>query len=100
MAKVSFWKALGMIGLVADELTKAGADNKITVDEALVIAKNLAVASGVAFDDAGSKLVVLLVTDFINAAADGKVTIKEMIDMTEKVCIAAGIEFDKTGIEV
>jgi hypothetical protein len=98
--KISFWKALGMAGLLADELTKAGADGKVSFDEGLVIAKNLAASAGLSFDDKGTALVVTTVTDLINAAADGKITIAEMVAVTEKLCNALGIEFDKTGFNV
>jgi hypothetical protein len=98
--KISWWKAIGMAGLLADELTKAGADNKITFDEALTITKDLAVAAGLQFDDAGASMVVTTVTDLINAAADGKITIAEIVAIAEKLCTELGIEFDKTGFNV
>ena len=98
--KISFWKAMGLVSLVADELTKAGADNKISFEESLAIAKNLGTAVGLAFDDEGAGLVVSMVTDFINAAADGKITIAEMILITESLCSKLGIDFDKTGFNV
>ena len=96
--KISLWKAMGLVSLVADELTKAGADNKISFEESLAIAKNIgAAAAGLAFDDEGAGLVISMVTDFINAAADGKTTIAEMI---ESLCSKLGIDFDKTGFNV
>lgn len=98
--KISWWKAIGMAGLLADELTKAGVDGKITFDESLVIAKNLALSAGLTFDDAGATLVVNTVTDLINAAADGKITIAEIVDIAERLCNELGIEFDKTGFNV
>jgi len=98
--KISFWKALGMASLLADELTKAGVDGKVSFDEALVIAKDLSVSAGLSFDDKGTALVVTTVTDLINAAADGKITIAEMVAITEKLCNSLGIEFDKTGFNV
>jgi hypothetical protein len=98
--KISFWKALGMVGLLADELTKAGVDGKVSFDEGLVIAKNLASTAGLTFDDKGTTLVLTTVTDLMNAAADGKITIVEMVVITEKLCAELGIEFDKTGFNV
>ena len=98
--KISWWKAVGMVGLLADELTKAGADGKVTFDESLVIAKNLTTTAGLTFDDEGAALVVTTVTEIINAAADGKITIAEIVDIAENLCNKLGIEFDKTGFNV
>lgn len=98
--KISWWKAVGMAGLLADELTKAGADGKVSFDEALVIAKDLSVQAGLSFDDKGAAMVVDAVTDIINAAADGKITIAEIVAIAEKLCAELGIEFDKTGFNV
>ena len=98
--KMTWWKALGLVGLLADELTRAGEDNKISFEESLVIAKNLATASGLVFDDKGAAMVVETVTDIVNASADGKITISEMVALTEKMCVALGIEFDKTGVNI
>ena len=96
--RVSFWKALGMVSLVADELTKAGADGRVTFDEALVLAKNIGTAAGLQFDDAGAQAVVDLTTAVINAASDGVITIREMVDLTEALCTRLGIDFDRQGV--
>ena len=98
--KISWWKALSMVGTLADELTKAGVDGKISFDEGLVIAKNLSVQAGLTFDDKKTTMIVDAVTGLMKATEDGKITIKEMIDVTEKLCVALGIEFDKTGVSV
>jgi len=54
--KISFWKALSLVGLLAEELTEAAADNKITVAEALHIVEALCERLGVDFDKAGFDL--------------------------------------------
>jgi hypothetical protein len=100
MGKISWFKALGMVGLLAAELTEAGQDNRITVDEALRIATDLAKASGIGVDTVGMELTVDILTDITAAAADGKITIKEVLDLTEKICDRFGIPFDKTGLTI
>ena len=55
--KISFWKALSLIGLLAEELSNAAADNKITVAEALHIVEVICEKLGVDFDKAGFDLV-------------------------------------------
>ena len=54
--KISFWKALSLIGLLAEELSNAATDNKITVAEALHIVEALCERLGVDFDKAGFDL--------------------------------------------
>lgn len=100
MAKVSWFRALAMAGLLADELTTASADGKIDTAEALVIVKDLAKASGLIVDSDGMDFTEEILTDLLNAAADGKITIKEIIDFAEKICLKLGIEFDKTGVQI
>lgn len=96
--KVSFWKALSIVGLVADELTKAGADNRITIEEALGMVARLAPAVGIKFDDTGSEFVLAVIERLLNAASDGKITIREAVVFIEDVCGLLGIDFDKEGI--
>ena len=100
MAKVSWFRALGMAGLLADELTKASVDGRITVDEALGIATKLASVAGLDVDTAGVNLTTAILTDITNAAMDGKITITEIVAFTEKLCLALGIDFDKEGFSV
>ena len=54
--KISFWKALSLVGLLAEELSTAAADNKITVAEALHIIESLCERLGIDFDKAGFDL--------------------------------------------
>ena len=55
--KISFWKALSLIGLLAEELTEASKDNKITVAEGLHIIEEVCKKLGIDFDKAGFDLV-------------------------------------------
>lgn len=98
--KVSMWKVLGIIGLLADELTKAGVDNRITVDEALLMVARIAPTVGLQFDETGSSFVMDLLTKLMNAASDKKITITEAIQIIQSVCNTFGIDFDKEGIDV
>ena len=98
--KISVWKAIGMAGLLAEELTKAGVDGKITFDEAIVITRDLAATAGLAFDDKGINVIVKFVTDFAAAMADGVITINEVVTMIESACNELGVDFDKTGFNV
>ena len=54
--KISFWKILSLAGLLAEELSEAAADNKITVAEALHIVEVICERLGVDFDKAGFDL--------------------------------------------
>ncbi len=98
--KISWFKALSILGLVADELTKAGQDGIITFEEALTIVARVAPAVGLKFDTSGSKLVTELVTKILDAAEDGVITISEIVTIAEHLCDALGIDLDKTGLKV
>ena len=53
---VSFWKILSLAGSLAEELTKASADQKITVAEALHIIETICEELGIDFDKVGFDL--------------------------------------------
>lgn len=55
--KISFWKALSLVGLLAEELGKAVADNKITIAEALYIVEVICQKLRIDFDKARFDLV-------------------------------------------
>jgi len=48
--KISFFSILGMIGMLAQELTKAASDGKITADEALRIVEKICEQIGVSLE--------------------------------------------------
>ena len=54
--KVGFFAVLGLVGLLADELTKAAEDGKITVSEGLKILKAICERLGIDFDTTGIKI--------------------------------------------
>jgi hypothetical protein len=47
--KIGFFKVLGLVGMLAEELTAAAVDGKITVDEALRIVGKICEALGIEF---------------------------------------------------
>jgi hypothetical protein len=47
--KVSFFKVLGLVGMLAEELSAAAVDGKVTVDEALRIVGKICEALGIEF---------------------------------------------------
>ena len=98
--RVSMWKALGILGLVADQLTKAGADNRITVDEALVIVSNIAPAVGIQCDSTGSEFVMELLKRIVNAIEDKKISINEIINIATWLCETLGVDLDMEGISI
>lgn len=42
MGKVGFFRVLGMVGMLAEELSKAAEDGKLTADELLTIGAKIA----------------------------------------------------------
>ena len=54
--KISFFKALSLIGLLAEEITMASADGKITVREAINIVEKICERLGIDFDKTGVKI--------------------------------------------
>lgn len=98
--KISWFKALGMAGLLADELTTAAADGKISVDEALSMAHNLAAAAGLTTDTDDIALAADVLAKIASAAADGRITIREIVNLAESVCARLGIEFDREGVSI
>ncbi len=55
--KISFWKILSLAGLLAEELSEAAADNKITVAEALHVVEKICKSIGIDFDKDGFDVV-------------------------------------------
>lgn len=51
--KVSFFKVLGLVGVLAEELSKAAMDGKITVKEALSIVEAICEQLGIELDKEG-----------------------------------------------
>jgi len=101
MPAISWWKALSLVGALADGLTKAAeGDGRITVDEALMIVGTLAKQAGLQFDDAGSSFILDIIAEIFTAAEDKVLTVAELIRIGEKVCLGMGIILDKTGLNI
>lgn len=99
--KISWFKGLAMAGLVADALTEAAKDdNRITIEEALIIVARMAPAAGITFDTTGAKFVTELITKIMDSANDGKISLNEGIEIMRYVCGALGIDLDETGVVV
>jgi len=47
--KIGFFKVLGLVGMLAEELTAAAVDGKVTVKEALRIVERICDALGIEF---------------------------------------------------
>ena len=54
--QIGFFKILGLIGLLAKELTEAAMDGKITVREAIHIVEAICEQLGIDFDKEGFEL--------------------------------------------
>ena len=50
---VSWFKVFGLIGILAEELSKAASDGKITINEAIVIVARICTSLGIDFDTKG-----------------------------------------------
>lgn len=100
MAKVSFFKALTLIGTLCEQLTEKSADGEITFEEGIAIASVLAQAAGIKFDSKGSQFTMDVITAICEAAKDNKITVAELIALGERICAGLGIELDTVGVEI
>lgn len=103
MASISFWKVLGLIGTISEEITEAMADDeKIDAGEFLEI--GLAVANKLEFPvDEGSQQKVEMVLSILEEIPaiiqDNKITATEIINLGKTICDKLGIDLDSEGIE-
>ena len=101
MEKVNFWKLLGTIGMLSEEVNIALAgDNKVDAVEIVNIGKSLVNRLNLPMTEESMRkldLVILLMEEIVAISADKKITVKEIISLSEKVCLKLGIELDKTG---
>ncbi len=100
MAKISWFKALTLVGTLADSLTRAADDGTISVDDALDIATRLASAAGITTDSAGIGLTTDIIGSLAGMAHDGIITITEIIEFAQWLCGELGIRFDEQGVQV
>lgn len=54
--KINYFKVIGMIGMLAEELSQIAEDNKITINEALGLIEKICDQLGLDFDQEGFEL--------------------------------------------
>lgn len=54
--KVNYFKVIGMVGMLAEELGKVAEDGKVTVTEAIELVKKISLSLGLDFDETGLEL--------------------------------------------
>lgn len=101
MEKVNFWKLLGIIGTLTDEVNVALAgDLRIDAIELVKIGKSVVKKLELPMTEESTRkidLIMMLMEDIVVIAEDKKVTVQEIIDLGEKICVKLGIQLDKTG---
>ena len=104
MAKVSFWKILGLIGVLSEEVSTAlGDDGKISVGELLHIGKAVIEKLDFPMDEESAKkieVVLSILDEDIHFIEDGRITISELIVLAETVCSKFGVVLDKEGFDI
>lgn len=101
MASVSFWKVLGVLGQLSEDLSSALADDgKVDVSEVLTIAMHIVTKLDLDMDaDTKSRvdLVIAILEEIGVVVEDNKVTVSELLTVAENVCDKLGIDLDKEG---
>lgn len=100
MAKISWFKALTLVGTLADSLTRASSDGTISVEDALDMAARISSAAGITIDEAGIWLTGEILGRLAGMAHDGVITISEIIEFARWLCGELGIRFDEQGVQV
>lgn len=55
--KLNYFKVIGMVGMLAEELSKIAEDGKITIKEAVELVEKICEQLGLDFDQAGVQLI-------------------------------------------
>ena len=55
--KISFFKAISLVGLLAEELSEMSADGKITIKEAIGLVEKICEKLGIDFDKEGIDII-------------------------------------------
>lgn len=101
MAQVNFWKVLGVIGTLSEEISKSLADDgKISAAEILSIGSSVTKKLDLPIDEASAvklDLVIAIVEELSLIVADKRITVSELVNLGEKVCEKLGIDLDKEG---
>ena len=56
MVKINLFTVLGLLGLLAQELTLIAQDNRVTIKEALAMVEKICVQLGIEFDSTGIEI--------------------------------------------
>jgi len=102
--KLSFWKILGVIGTLSEEVSEALADDgKISSTEILKMGKAIVEKLDMPMDE-GSMAKMDFVLDVVDGvmeiSEDGRVTLAELIALGETICAKLGIDLDTQGINL
>ena len=101
--KVGFWKILGLVGVLSEELTEAFADDgKVDAVEMLKIGNAIALKLDFPIDSNTQKVItaVVEVTDeVLKAADDNVITAVEITQIVTKICETLNIDISG-GIKV
>jgi len=101
MAKIGFWKVLGVIGQLSEDLTEALADDG-KIDAGEILSMGTGIIERLDLDvDVDTKIrieLVIAILDEIGVVVeDNKVTVSELLTVAENVCDRLGIDLDKEG---
>lgn len=90
--EINYFKVLGLIGLLASELTIAARDGKITGTEGIKIISNICEGLGFTFDSGVVSLIDQLLPEIEKAQSDNRIIFKEAIRIMTVLCQRTGIE--------
>lgn len=101
---INFWKILGVVGTLSQEVSEALADDgKISSTELLKMGKAIVEKLDMPMDDASMAkmdFVLEVVDGVMEIAEDGRVTLAELIALGETICAKLGIDLDTQGINL
>jgi len=104
MKKISFWKALSIIGTVADGVNEAFEDDgKISAKEVISIGDAILEGLDLELDEQNTVYLDLVkdILDWLDdSLEDNKITAKEIITLIEDMAETLGYDLDKTGINI
>jgi len=98
MTRVNFWKILGILGTLSEELSGALEDDgKISAFEAIDISRALIDELNIPSEEDSFKKLefsIEIMDNILTDTKDGKLTVHELIDLGEKICSKFDIELD------
>jgi hypothetical protein len=90
--KVSFFKVLGMIGTISEQLTSASIDGRIDIFEAVEIVRVICDQLGIVFELEHYQRVIDLTEKILEISKNGRCTLGELHDTCVAICNDWGIE--------